>query len=569
ELDYPVGKEDPDAKSPGEKYIIIRKGVLGGVLGTSMKNGKMDLQLLSNIVNLYREQEKDRKEVTEAIAEWLKKWQKLRVSRTTKVLPLFHSISKLHGNKLKMYIEETAGRIKGWWKQPYLSDADLELLSKVFKSYTDEEKDWKVIDRIAEQFKKLPVEITDGILDLIKNYTDKEKDRKKIIKMTKRQVSSRQEKPYLSDADLVLFLNVFKSYTDQENSRKMIIEEIERRLKEWQQEAYLPEVDVELLLEFLKSYRDQKKDWKEITQKIETWVSECGKQLHLSEDERAFLNDLIKRKKEMDQMIIKEIARWRSEHQGEPYLSAADLGSLLDLIKRYRYHDKNQHLITEVISGCYSANQRLNQEDNRRVLLDLLKSYKKQEKDLKETTQEIEMWLHECKKKLYVSEAGLVPFRKLSERYLEEEKDQRMLTEEIARWRKAGQGERDLSDADLGLLLELTKRYTDKEEQQKRITEDIVRWFSECKDNMHLEIIFEKSKWPNPRVLQFKLRSKRSVDFIDFDVLPAYDALGKSGEFSACFTELQRDFIKGRPTKLKSLIRLVKHWYNEVCCLEN
>lgn len=38
----------------------------------------------------------------------------------------------------------------------------------------------------------------------------------------------------------------------------------------------------------------------------------------------------------------------------------------------------------------------------------------------------------------------------------------------------------------------------------------------------------------------------------------------KGGEFSTCFTELQRDFIKPRPPKLKSLIRLVKHWYKQV-----
>lgn len=37
-----------------------------------------------------------------------------------------------------------------------------------------------------------------------------------------------------------------------------------------------------------------------------------------------------------------------------------------------------------------------------------------------------------------------------------------------------------------------------------------------------------------------------------------------AGEFSTCFTELQRDFISSRPTKLKSLIRLVKHWYQQV-----
>lgn len=37
-----------------------------------------------------------------------------------------------------------------------------------------------------------------------------------------------------------------------------------------------------------------------------------------------------------------------------------------------------------------------------------------------------------------------------------------------------------------------------------------------------------------------------------------------AGEYSPCFTELQRNFIVSRPTKLKSLIRLVKHWYRQV-----
>lgn len=40
--------------------------------------------------------------------------------------------------------------------------------------------------------------------------------------------------------------------------------------------------------------------------------------------------------------------------------------------------------------------------------------------------------------------------------------------------------------------------------------------------------------------------------------------LDLEGEFSTCFTELQRDFLRQRPTKVKSLIRLVKHWYQLV-----
>ncbi|TFJ95204.1 2-hydroxyhepta-2,4-diene-1,7-dioate isomerase [Platysternon megacephalum] len=37
----------------------------------------------------------------------------------------------------------------------------------------------------------------------------------------------------------------------------------------------------------------------------------------------------------------------------------------------------------------------------------------------------------------------------------------------------------------------------------------------------------------------------------------------RAGEFSTCFTELQRDFVVDRRTKVKSLIRLVKHWYKQ------
>lgn len=45
------------------------------------------------------------------------------------------------------------------------------------------------------------------------------------------------------------------------------------------------------------------------------------------------------------------------------------------------------------------------------------------------------------------------------------------------------------------------------------------------------------------------------------DLIHSYN---NAGEYSCCFTELQRDFIVSRPTKLKSLIRLVKHWYRQV-----
>lgn len=46
------------------------------------------------------------------------------------------------------------------------------------------------------------------------------------------------------------------------------------------------------------------------------------------------------------------------------------------------------------------------------------------------------------------------------------------------------------------------------------------------------------------------------------DLYKSSDAM--EGEFSTCFTELQCKFVASRPTKLKDLIRLVKHWYKQV-----
>uniref|UniRef100_A0A674IZD7 Ubiquitin-like domain-containing protein n=1 Tax=Terrapene triunguis TaxID=2587831 RepID=A0A674IZD7_9SAUR len=96
-----------------------------------------------------------------------------------------------------------------------------------------------------------------------------------------------------------------------------------------------------------------------------------------------------------------------------------------------------------------------------------------------------------------------------------------------------------------------------------------------------------RNKGTCPRSLSITIQSKKRWESIEVDVLPAYDALGQvtpgskpspqvyedliqagagPGEFCTSFTELQRDFVKRRPAKLKNLLRLVKHWYKEVRC---
>ncbi|KAL8180566.1 UNVERIFIED_CONTAM: hypothetical protein K2H54_027910, partial [Gekko kuhli] len=141
------------------------------------------------------------------------------------------------------------------------------------------------------------------------------------------------------------------------------------------------------------------------------------------------------------------------------------------------------------------------------------------------------------------------------------------------------------SDADLVVFLSIFNTYKDQERNRREIIQEIQKRLEEFrnKPQKNIDVIFEQTKWSNPRVLSFKLRSYDHENSIEFDVLPAFDALGQrtgtkpspqvyidlisssssGGEFSSCFTELQRDFIIERPTKLKSLIRLLKHWYKE------
>lgn len=110
-----------------------------------------------------------------------------------------------------------------------------------------------------------------------------------------------------------------------------------------------------------------------------------------------------------------------------------------------------------------------------------------------------------------------------------------------------------------------------------------------CRESLlfHVYISEPTYKGPDntPRSLSLTLSSKETGESIDVDILPAYDALGQvtqdappkaevyvkllhacsdPGEFSPCFTELQKMFVKRCPAKLKNLLRLVKYWYKEL-----
>lgn len=149
---------------------------------------------------------------------------------------------------------------------------------------------------------------------------------------------------------------------------------------------------------------------------------------------------------------------------------------------------------------------------------------------------------------------------------------------------------RSRSDADLVVFISSLKSFQEQYNCRKEFIEEIKTQLEACRREGKLTVKFEVQDhvWENPRALGFTLGNRRP-ELVEFDVLPAFDILGQvtvtehyrpdpsvyvklieackslgvEGEFSSCFTELQRAFLKEHPAKLKSLVRLVKHWYQK------
>ncbi|XP_069721656.1 2'-5'-oligoadenylate synthase 1-like [Phaenicophaeus curvirostris] len=156
---------------------------------------------------------------------------------------------------------------------------------------------------------------------------------------------------------------------------------------------------------------------------------------------------------------------------------------------------------------------------------------------------------------------------------------------------------RNNSDADVVLFLNCFSSYEDQKKDRIHILDFIKKRLHACRDSLTFTVNIDKPRYKGPhnmpRSLSLTLTSRRTqesieVDIeesIEVDILPAYDALGQviwgnppdvkvyekllntrcdPGEFSPCFTELQKNFVKRHPAKLKNLLRLVKHWYKEM-----
>ncbi|NWR01041.1 OASL2 protein, partial [Paradoxornis webbianus] len=145
------------------------------------------------------------------------------------------------------------------------------------------------------------------------------------------------------------------------------------------------------------------------------------------------------------------------------------------------------------------------------------------------------------------------------------------------------------SDADVVLFLSCLPSYQEQKKNRKIILDLIMIRLKACRESLRFNVYIGEPKYKGPdstpRSLSLTLSSKETGESIDVDILPAYDALGQvtqdappnaevyvkllhacshPGEFSPCFTELQKMFVKRYPAKLKNLLRLVKYWYKEL-----
>jgi 2'-5'-oligoadenylate synthetase len=78
------------------------------------------------------------------------------------------------------------------------------------------------------------------------------------------------------------------------------------------------------------------------------------------------------------------------------------------------------------------------------------------------------------------------------------------------------------------VFLSSLESYDSLKTNRSQFVQEIQKQLEEFVQAQEWEVTFEISKWKAPRVLSFTLKSKTLNESVEFDVLPAYDALGKS-----------------------------------------
>ncbi|XP_021487434.1 2'-5'-oligoadenylate synthase-like protein isoform X1 [Meriones unguiculatus] len=143
---------------------------------------------------------------------------------------------------------------------------------------------------------------------------------------------------------------------------------------------------------------------------------------------------------------------------------------------------------------------------------------------------------------------------------------------------------RSTTDVELVVFLSCFHSFQEEAKHHQAVLRLIQKRISYCQDLLDLGLNNLSVIEGVPSALFFTLQTRETWEPITVTIVPAYRALGPScpnsqlpsevyvnlikangypGNFSPSFSELQRNFVKHRPTKLKSLLRLIKHWYQQ------
>lgn len=84
------------------------------------------------------------------------------------------------------------------------------------------------------------------------------------------------------------------------------------------------------------------------------------------------------------------------------------------------------------------------------------------------------------------------------------------------------------------VFLSCFQQFADQGSRRAEIISEIRAQLERCKQEQQFEVKFEISRWENPRVLSFSLASQTMPgQSVDFDVLPAFDALGEGAKMQS------------------------------------
>nr|XP_010597281.1 2'-5'-oligoadenylate synthase-like protein isoform X1 [Loxodonta africana] len=141
---------------------------------------------------------------------------------------------------------------------------------------------------------------------------------------------------------------------------------------------------------------------------------------------------------------------------------------------------------------------------------------------------------------------------------------------------------RGTAEVELVVFLSCFRSFQEEAKYHQAVLRLIQKKLWRCQDLLALGLEDLWVAQGAPGALVFTIQTSGIEELITITIVPAYRALGPlapnfqpppdvyvslikahgyPGNFSPSFSELQRNFVKHQPTKLKNLLRLVKHWY--------